>query len=484
MNNNFQESDEDFYKRIKNKLENENQKVVEDLGSFKRDYPSLYDEILDEVVEYAARLTRRSQLTIGILLSQIQVKLCLEDVTKSISFEYNSTSNNRFLLNINVNYWFSLGGVGKNYPIKDAVITEKITSFYLLHLYHSKNKIPFIFNLASELETTQYLTQEILNSLDPFSLDDINKLFSLSMTKDQTAIDYYSQMAPQIEKAVNNFKNGKKQDKKINEFIKQLMSSKHNDNLFKIDSEDISQNKLKNDTSTILENTYNSALDANLNSNSDKSWGNFSNKYGTLLSALAPKPPVFNYKKLIKDFIKSKIVKNKSRSYSKPSRKVYNTILQGKKVKKSGINLLVSIDVSGSVSNSEMMELLNEIASLKVENITILQFDHALLSIKTYKSKELLKEIKKGFKLEGRGGTNFSVPIEHYEKNFLSNENPKGYSGMLVFTDGECISAIPKKKDGSVYITAMKHIRWIISSRGSTKQLIDDYQDKVVKIIK
>lgn len=482
MNELNQESNEDFYKRVKNKLEKENEKVVEDLGSFKEDYPSLYEEMLDEIVDYAARLTRRSQLTIGIILSQIQIKLCLEDVTKSISFDYLTSSSNRFVLNVNVNYWFSLGGVGKNYLTKDAVITEKIVSFYLLHLQQSKNKIPFIFNLASELETTQYLSDDLLAELDPFSIKDINRLFKLSMSKDETALSYYNQMAPSIKKAIKLKAENQLGNQKMNEFIEKLMSSKHNDNLFNLKGDEASQHKLKNDMSTIIENTYNSVK--NSNSINDKSWGNFSNKYISLLESLLPSEPVFDYKKIIKDFIKSKVNKKKSRSYSKPSRKVYNTILQGKKIKKSGINLLIAIDVSGSVREFELREFLNEIASLKVQTITILQFDHDLLSTKTYNIKELVSEIKKGFKLEGRGGTNFEIPMRHYEKNFISNKNPKGYSGMLIFTDGECSSVLPKKLDGSLYVTAMKHIRWIISSNGTERYLKDDYEDKVIKIIK
>lgn len=91
--------------------------------------------------------------------------------------------------------------------------------------------------------------------------------------------------------------------------------------------------------------------------------------------------------------------------------------------------IVVAFDVSGSVSNKELMYFLNELQALSDKMklpITYIQFDWDIQNVETIAPNE-----KPSFNLHGRGGTSFQ-PVFDY----LKNEQYPKETQLFIFTDG------------------------------------------------
>jgi predicted metal-dependent peptidase len=119
--------------------------------------------------------------------------------------------------------------------------------------------------------------------------------------------------------------------------------------------------------------------------------------------------------------------------------------------------MLVAIDTSGSVSNDELTEFMNEIHHLHKAgvDITIIQCDTKINSIEDYKGKFELK-------VSGRGGTSFDPVLEYYQQH-------REYTSLIYFTDGECNTRLKPNKD----------ILWVLSERS---ELNTSLPGKVIKL--
>ena len=151
-------------------------------------------------------------------------------------------------------------------------------------------------------------------------------------------------------------------------------------------------------------------------------------------------PPKFNWKAYIRRFtgISTKIFTRKIR---RKENKRYSEN-PGLKVKMRQ-KMLLAIDTSGSVSNSELKEFMNEMHHLYKcgVDITIIQCDTTIKSIEPYKG-------EKEYSVTGRGGTSFDPVLEYYNAN-------KKYTSLVYFTDGEAWTDVKPKKA----------VLWVLSER-------------------
>ena len=135
-----------------------------------------------------------------------------------------------------------------------------------------------------------------------------------------------------------------------------------------------------------------------------------------------PEPPSFNWKAYLRRF-----VGNSSISYTKKLRRKYNKRYAGNpglKIKFKN-HICVGVDTSGSVSNDELKEFMNELVHMHKtgHQITVVQCDTQISSIEVFNP-------KKDWDIKGRGGTCFQPVVDHY--------NDKGvYTALIYLTDGE-----------------------------------------------
>lgn len=88
--------------------------------------------------------------------------------------------------------------------------------------------------------------------------------------------------------------------------------------------------------------------------------------------------------------------------------------------------LLVAVDVSGSIHNSEISQfysVINRFFKYGVQTIDVVQFDTMVGKVRT------LKKAKKEIDVKGRGGTNVQIVFDYLKEN-------NHYDGLIIFTDG------------------------------------------------
>ena len=167
-------------------------------------------------------------------------------------------------------------------------------------------------------------------------------------------------------------------------------------------------------------------------SQAEKKQGNIPGEMKGIIKIEEIVPPKFNWKNYLRRFtgISTKI-------FTKKIRRKENTKfpdMPGIKVKMKQ-KLMLAIDTSGSVSNDEVREFMNEMHHIYKTgvDITLVQCDTYIRDISEYKGTYDLK-------LHGRGGTDFTPVIEYFNEN-------TSYTSLVYFTDGEAYTSVnPRAK--------------------------------------
>lgn len=175
----------------------------------------------------------------------------------------------------------------------------------------------------------------------------------------------------------------------------------------------------------------------------EKSRGTIPGEFQGIIERLRHvEPPKFDWRSYVRRF-----AGGSSEVFTKKLRRKENRRFDenpGLKIKNKR-HLLVAIDTSGSVSDKEVKEFLNEIHHIHKtgSEVTVLQCDTTIRSIEKFKPNQDIV-------LHGRGGTDFDPVLEYY------NENTRKYTCMFYLTDGECSTSVkPRGK-----------MLWVISTRG------------------
>lgn len=203
---------------------------------------------------------------------------------------------------------------------------------------------------------------------------------------------------------------------------------------------------MQNNINTILKNTAEQV---------EKMHGTIPGEFSELIEKLRQKKPeVFNWKAYFRRLLGSIYDVNIRSTRRKESKRFAEAAgIQHKKK----VSILVAVDTSGSVSQKELQEFFSEIdyAYKAGARITIIQCDTRINSVDEYDGKNI-PEIK------GRGGTEFTPPIDYYMKY------KKEYASLIYFTDG--YAALPQRHPSGMV--------WVISSNGCHQ----DYPGKSVYI--
>lgn len=124
-------------------------------------------------------------------------------------------------------------------------------------------------------------------------------------------------------------------------------------------------------------------------------------------------------------------------------------------------NLLVAVDVSGSISNvslAKFYSIINYFFKYGIEKIDVIQFDTEIKG-----NAVSLKKVRKNVEVIGRGGTDFAAPINYY------TEHQKEYDGLIIFTDGDAPLQVLK--------SCIYEILWVLQSYESYKDFFKEMQD-------
>lgn len=169
-----------------------------------------------------------------------------------------------------------------------------------------------------------------------------------------------------------------------------------------------------------------------------------------------------DYRQILSMFRASVLSSSRKLTRMLPSRR-YGFEYMGRK-RDFTTDLLVAIDVSGSVTNegiSQALSIINRFFKYGVENIDVIQFDYGLQGEKM----TMKKALKDKFKVQGRGGTDFQAPIDLFLKD--------GYDGLIMITDGfAAVPEVPKVFRGNILWLIYEN-KWFDISRkqGLNKEL-------------
>lgn len=214
------------------------------------------------------------------------------------------------------------------------------------------------------------------------------------------------------------------------------------------DIPEATQQLMQNNINTILKNTAEQI---------EKMHGTIPGEFTDIIEKLKEKKPeVFNWKAYFRRLLGSIYDVNIRSTRRKQSKRFDDAAgIQHKKK----VSILVAVDTSGSVSQTELQDFFSEIdyvfkAGAKID---IIQCDTRINGIEEYDGKNIPK-------IKGRGGTDLNPPVDYYVKH------KKEYASLIYFTDGE--APLPRKQPQGMV--------WIISSQGC----MQDFPGKVIQIPK
>lgn len=156
---------------------------------------------------------------------------------------------------------------------------------------------------------------------------------------------------------------------------------------------------------------------------SGSSWGSLAgNLVDTIIANTRAK---IDYRKTLAGFRASVLSSKRHLTRMRPNRR--SGFASMGSIRRFDTNLLVAVDVSGSISK-EMLEhfysVIGKIFKYGIEHIDIVQFDCTLGEVQTF------EKAKKRVEILGRGGTSFQPLFDYLQKN-------SKYDGLIILTDGE-----------------------------------------------
>jgi predicted metal-dependent peptidase len=335
-----------------------------------------------------------------------------------------------FQLTINEDFWNSLSDNHKRGLLKHELL--HIGFFHIQCQDEFPNKR--VANIAMDIEINQYIDPEDL----PEGGCTLESFAEYNLPPKAGCREYYKLLMQAKEQEEQSGSGGKISDMAGMDDGEQHGSGTNvPDHGTWKDFEDLSEAEkklLESQTAHILKEIADSV---------EKSRGTIPGEFKGILERLRHvEPPKFDWRSYVRRF-----AGGAKEVFTKKLRRKDNKRFEenpGLKIKNKR-HLLVAIDTSGSVSDKEVKEFLNEIHHIHKtgSEVTILQCDTVIRSVEKYKPNEDIT-------LHGRGGTDFDPVLEYY------NENQRKYTCLFYLTDGECSTDVkPKGK-----------MLWVISTRG------------------
>ena len=343
-----------------------------------------------------------------------------------------------FQLAINEEFWTGLSEMHQMGLLKHELL--HIAFGHLTSFKSFKNKR--LANVAMDMEINQYIDEDWLPT-GGINIDDYE---DLDLDRKAGCRYYYDKLNQfQDEKD----KNGSCGNENMDKLLDQVANGEGPDHSTWEEFEDLSEAEQK-----LIEKQLQKVL-SDAKEQTIKKRGNVPGEIEGVIVIEEIVAPKFDWRGYIRRFtgVSTKVFTKKIRR--KENRRFSDN--PGLKIKMKQ-HMLLAIDTSGSVSNSELQEFMGEIHHIyKVGvDVTVIQCDTSIRAIESYKGKFELNVL-------GRGGTEFDPVLEYY------NENQKRYTSLVYFTDGECYTHVKPKG----------HVLWVLSERSNMN---DSLPGKVIKL--
>jgi len=312
-----------------------------------------------------------------------------------------------YQLAINPEFWESLSDNHRLGLLKHELL--HIAFGHLTTFFKFSDKK--LANVAMDMEINQYISKEWL----PEGGIDIDDYADLNLDT-KAGCRYYYDKLKQLQDEKN--KNGTCGNEPMDQLLDNIESGDIPDHSTWEEFEDLSEAEQK-----LIERQLQKVL-SDAKEQTEKKRGTVPGEIEGLIIIEEIAKPKFNWRGYIRRFtgVSTKVFTKKIRR--KENRRFDAN--PGLKVKMRQ-HMLLAIDTSGSVSDSELQEFMGEIFHIYKcgVDITIVQCDTTIRSVEPYKGKFEMSVV-------GRGGTEFDPVLEYF------NANLQKYTSLVYFTDGEC----------------------------------------------
>ena len=343
-----------------------------------------------------------------------------------------------FQLAINEEFWTGLSEMHQMGLLKHELL--HIAFGHLTSFKSFKNHR--LANIAMDMEINQYIDKDWL----PKGGVDIDDYEDLDLER-KAGCRYYYDKLNQFQEEKD--KNGSCGNEDMDKLLDQAANGEGPDHSTWGEFEDLSEAEQK-----LIEKQLQKVL-ADAKEQTVKKRGNVPGEIEGVIIVEEIVPPKFDWRGYIRRFtgVSTKVFTKKIRR--KENRRYEEN--PGLKIKMRQ-HMLLAIDTSGSVSNTELQEFMGEIHHIYKAgvDVTIMQCDTSIRSIEAYKGKNEINVV-------GRGGTEFDPVLDYY------NANQKKYTSLVYFTDGECYTSVVPKGN----------VLWVLSERSNMN---DSLPGRVIKL--
>jgi len=343
-----------------------------------------------------------------------------------------------FQLAINEEFWTGLSEMHQMGLLKHELL--HIAFGHLTSFKSFKNHR--LANIAMDMEINQYIDKDWL----PKGGIDIDDYEDLNLDR-KAGCRYYYDKLNQFQEEKD--KNGSCGNEDMDKLLDQVANGEGPDHSTWGEFEDLSEAEQK-----LIEKQLQKVL-SDAKEQTVKKRGNIPGEIEGVIVVEEIVPPKFDWRGYIRRFtgVSTKVFTKKIRR--KENRRYEDN--PGLKIKMRQ-HMLLAIDTSGSVSNTELQEFMGEIHHIYKAgvDVTIMQCDTSIRSIEAYKGKNEINVV-------GRGGTEFDPVLDYY------NANQKKYTSLVYFTDGECYTSVVPKGN----------VLWVLSERSSMN---DSLPGRVIKL--
>lgn len=345
-----------------------------------------------------------------------------------------------YQLCINEDFWESLDKKKELGILKHELL--HIAFNHLTHFYFPDKRLA---NIAMDMEINQYIDKTWLPEDGVF----IENYADLELDYKAGCKYYYEKLQEAKEEKEQNGTSGCGEFDKLCDQLDGGDDPIKNHDMWK-DFQDLSETEKK-----LIEKQIKRVLTQASDMAESKSRGSTPGEIKDLIKVDEVLPPKFDWKNYVRRFSGTS-----SRVFTKKLRRKENRKFDdnpGLKIKMKK-HVLLAIDTSGSVSNSEVKEFMGEIKHIHKTGVamTLAQCDTSIRKIEEYNGSNELN-------IKGRGGTEFDPILDYF------NANLRKYTSLIYFTDGECYTSVKPQAP----------VLWVLSECSSMN---DKLPGKVIKL--
>lgn len=159
-----------------------------------------------------------------------------------------------------------------------------------------------------------------------------------------------------------------------------------------------------------------------------KDWGSLAGNFAEQLKAAAKAK--INWRNVLSGFRASILSTQRKLTRMRPNRRTGFDNMGS--IRRFDTKVLVAVDVSGSISSSDLSYfygVINSAFRYGFTAVDVIQFDAGVRIVQS------LKKVQRDIFVLGRGGTSFQEPIDYAHEN--------GYDGLVILTDGYAPQPVP-----------------------------------------